>query len=47
VLGYSGRNQKRDGGEKEQPGLKPRGDTVEFLKVKLETAEQEGCPEHE
>jgi hypothetical protein len=43
VLGYRGGNQKRYCGEKKQACLKSRGDTVEFLKVISQSAEQEGC----
>jgi len=47
VLGHSGRNQQRYGGEKKQPGLKSRGDTVEFLNVIPQTAKQERGTQHE
>ena len=46
MLGHCGRNQEPYGGEKKQPSLEPRGDTVEFLKMKPQAAKKEGRAQH-
>ena len=44
MLGHGGGNQKPDCGEEKQPGLKARGDAVEFLNLIPQPAEQEAAP---